>query len=204
VSDFHYPIVNNIDHVVVAGSPDYAPQKYKSVGMVVAQTYWRSMIRYAMSILQVCTIAYVQSLTNLINSSPFRNILPKRSTGIHVVVTNPCVDAFGYRIDGPNVTYLGAVFHNTERYKIKKESKLHELGAWRRSEYSGAKLNTDYCTSTVVVHGSDEMKARFTSNNPLIFSFAVLFIFAFTSLVFYVYDRKVERRQQAVLETATR
>jgi hypothetical protein len=115
------------------------------------------------------------------------------------------VDAFAYRIDGPNVTYLGADVENTEKYKsIKKESKLHELGAWRRSEYSGAKLDADYCASTIVVLGSDEMKARFTSSNPLIFSFAVLFIFAFTSLIFYFYDRKVERRQQTVLETATR
>jgi hypothetical protein len=115
------------------------------------------------------------------------------------------VDAFAYRIDGPNVTYIGAKVEIAERYKyIKKESKLHELGAWRRSEYSGAKLHIGYCTSTIVVHGSDEMKARFTSNNPIIFSFAVLFIFAFTSLVFYFYDRKVERRQQTVLETATR
>jgi hypothetical protein len=65
VSDFLYPIIDNIDHVIVAGSPDYTPQKYRSVGMVVAQTYWRSMIRYALSILEVLIITAIHSLTSL-------------------------------------------------------------------------------------------------------------------------------------------
>jgi Adenylate and Guanylate cyclase catalytic domain len=60
------------------------------------------------------------------------------------------------------------------------------------------------CHMTIHMYPSDVMKSRFTSNNPVIFTLVVICIFMFTSLVFFLYDAKVERRQQSVLRTAVR
>jgi hypothetical protein len=48
------------------------------------------------------------------------------------------------------------------------------------------------------------MKADFTTKNGVIFMVSTICIFIFTSLVFYLYDWKVERRQNRVVVTARR
>jgi Adenylate and Guanylate cyclase catalytic domain len=65
-------------------------------------------------------------------------------------------------------------------------------------------MHSDYCPFTFNVYPSNEMKEAFTTNNPIIFASMAVVIFLFTSLVFFLYDRKVERRQQTVMSSAKR
>jgi hypothetical protein len=63
-------------------------------------------------------------------------------------------------------------------------------------------LNSGLCPFTLHIYSSDEYKAIYTTNNAIIFSFTVVLIFAFVTLVFFIYDSNVERRQKLVLNTA--
>jgi Adenylate and Guanylate cyclase catalytic domain len=180
VQDLVYPIVNEMDRVVVTGAEDYVAADHKVVGMLGASFYWRSLIR---------------------------NILPKGSTGIQVVFHNPCSKSFTYQINGPNVEYLGVGDHHDPSYdSLGKSSRLDALEqfAIRGSAYSGAPIHSDFCPFSLHLYPSDVMKDAYTSYNSITFALAAVFIFAFTSVVFYLYDAKVESRQAKVMSTATR
>jgi hypothetical protein len=73
ISELIYPIVNNIDQVVVAGAEGYDPEEQESaVGVIISLVYWRSIIR---------------------------DILPFGSNGIQVVFTS-CSKTFTYEVNG--------------------------------------------------------------------------------------------------------
>jgi Adenylate and Guanylate cyclase catalytic domain len=57
---------------------------------------------------------------------------------------------------------------------------------------------------TLHLYPSDAMKDAYSSYNGIIFALAALLIFAFTSIVFYLYDAKVESRQAKVMKSAVR
>ena len=52
------------------------------------------------------------------------------------------------------------------------------------------------------VYPSERFQNQYTSNEPLIFTIVAVSIFAFTSLVFIVYDFMVETRQKTMMKTA--
>lgn len=182
LSDWTYPIIDTVDNVRVAGAVDYDPAKHVSVGALTGFIYWRDFVR---------------------------DILPSGSNGIRIVFANPCsVASFTYQINGPDVVYLGAGDKHEKRYDQHfKKVMLHELSHYTNKSkilYTGAPLDSVYCPLTLHVYPSEEMRAIFTSWNPIILTGAVLAIFSFVSLVFYLYDYKVERRQTTVLNTAVR
>jgi class 3 adenylate cyclase len=134
-------------------------------------------------------------------------VLPKDSNGVHVVIDNECTRSFTYQINGPVVKYLGPGDRHDKGYDghvVRR--RLDNLGefATRDSVYSGARMHRDYCPFTFNVYPSDEMNEALTTNNPFIFASIAVVIFLLTSLVFFLYDRKVERRQETVLSSAKR
>jgi Adenylate and Guanylate cyclase catalytic domain len=74
----------------------------------------------------------------------------------------------------------------------------------RQDKYSGIPLDKDFCPYTFHLYPSDLMKADFETSNGAIFMVSTFGIFLFTSLVFFLYDWKVERRQNRVTITARR
>lgn len=74
------------------------------------------------------------------------------------------------------------------------------------ARFSGTKSveYLQYCSYKIKVIPSDSFEKKYKSNDPIIFTFAVLAIFVFTSLVFALYDLLVSRRQTKVMATATR
>jgi Adenylate and Guanylate cyclase catalytic domain len=137
----------------------------------------------------------------------YSNILPPGSDGIHIVFSNPCSASFTYQFNGPNVTYVGIGDHHQQKYEnLGKSSRLDGLEKFsiRGSVYSGAPIYGDHCPITLHLYPSEMMKDAFSSNNATIFALAALLIFAFTSIVFYLYDSKVESRQAKVMKSAER
>ena len=58
------------------------------------------------------------------------------------------------------------------------------------------------CDYSLHVYPTEELEEKFESNKPLLYSFAVVLFFGFTSFVFIAYDYLVERRQRKVLTSA--
>jgi hypothetical protein len=85
-------------------------------------------------------------------------------------------------------------------------SKLEDLDQFSssRSKYTGPPINDQYCPYTIVTYPSATIEVQYVSKNPIFFMVGALFIFAFTSSVFLLYDYMVERRQRKVMSTAVR
>jgi Adenylate and Guanylate cyclase catalytic domain len=179
MADVTYPIVDEIDSITVAGEDGYNPSNHNVVGLIGAPMYFRSLIQ---------------------------ELLPQGSDGIHVVFDNSCASPFTYEIDGPVSKYLGVGDLHQKAYDdMGHDTKLYDLaGSQKTALYTGARADRDFCPMTLRIYPSDVMKASFTSKNPKIFTVAVIFIFAFTTLVFFLYDAMVERRQKKVMRTAVR
>jgi class 3 adenylate cyclase len=96
--------------------------------------------------------------------------------------------------------------HDTKYDSLKLSSNFVNLKefAIRESKFSGAPIDQDFCPFTLNVYPSDDMKNDFTTSTPGMMTVAAICIFAFTSIVFAVYDCKVERRQKSVMNTATK
>jgi Adenylate and Guanylate cyclase catalytic domain len=134
-----------------------------------------------------------------------QDILPDDTNGILVVFENACVNQFTYEINGANVRYLGAGDHHSPKYDhMAIRKKLHELAhnTERKSMYTGAPLHKEYCPFTISVYPSKTVESAHKTKNPVIFTIVAVLIFAFTSLIFYVYDVTVERRQKKVMQSA--
>jgi hypothetical protein len=176
----YYPIVNNVtkvDSFIV--DPDHDASN-TVVAMMVVEIYWRDLIR---------------------------NILPKGSDGIVVVVECICNANFTYQVFGSEVKYLGVGdLHDIKYDHLKRSGKPADFttSSIHKKEYSGHPLAHDFCPYTFHIYPSDLMNSDFQTNNAVIFMVSMIGIFAFISVVFYLYDRKVERRQKRIAITAQR
>jgi class 3 adenylate cyclase len=133
------------------------------------------------------------------------NLLPPGSDGIVCVIGNNCNPTFTYQINGLDTVYLGyGDQHETKYDQHGVQTELVGIGSFARGErtYSGLNLNEDFCTYWVKVYPSSTMEDRYTSKNPIIFTAAVVLIFLFTSMTFFLYDLLVEKRQRKVMRTA--
>jgi Adenylate and Guanylate cyclase catalytic domain len=179
VIDVLYPIINDISRVDVTGNDTATTSTDNSmVGILAASIYWREFIR---------------------------EILPPRSRGIVVVVRSPCNEPFTYQINGPDIEYLGVGDKHDTRYNdLVVESRVVDLESFalRASGYTGATVDKVFCSHSLHVYPSDTMKADFTTNNAVAIMISTLLIFAFTSLVFVLYDLRVEHRQRKVMSAA--
>jgi hypothetical protein len=178
-SKIFYPIIDDLDSVEVAGAEDYEPTEHKCVGMLSATFYWRSLIK---------------------------DILSAESSRVVVVFTNPCNPPFTYQINGPHVKYLGSGDRHDRQFdSLVIQSPLSKLGSnsANDTEYTGAPLDP-YCPFTLHVFPSIEMKNAYMTTNPIVFTVLAVMLFAFTSMVFLLYDFMVERRQKLVMTSAVR
>jgi hypothetical protein len=68
--------------------------------------------------------------------------------------------------------------------------------------YSGLPIVNDTCPTRLRLFPSPTVEKEYITNNPLLFTIGSVLIFAFTSLVFLLYDWMVELRQRKVMATA--
>lgn len=162
------------------GNSIYNPTKHKLGGILALSSYWRDKIK---------------------------DILPKGSDGVVIVFENPCNPTFTYQINGPSVVYLGTGDHHDSEYDhLEHSSALHDLRkfAIKESSYSGIPIADNVCPYTIRVFPSDTMKNHFVTDTPILLSVsagALLLIFA---LIFFIYDKWVQRRQDIVTNDAAK
>jgi Adenylate and Guanylate cyclase catalytic domain len=172
--DLHYPIINNISHAVQSTIDPDTMTKNAVVAILVVEIYWRDLIR---------------------------DILPEGSNGIIVEVESPCNEKFSYQIFGPEVKFLGIGDSRNAKYRhLEKSGNFANFSTLtvNKDEYSGIPVAQEFCPYTLHVYPSDIMNADFKTSNGVIFLVSMICIFAFISMIFYLYDRKVERHQRKI------
>jgi hypothetical protein len=123
----------------------------------------------------------------------FQNVIPEGINGIVIVVRNTCDQEFSYRIDGPEVSYLGPKDHHDPNYDE------YEVEA----SFTAFTSIAD-CIFSFNVYPTEEIIDAYETNRPLTFTFAIVAVFVGVTLVFMVYDMLVERRQEKVMSSAMR
>jgi hypothetical protein len=170
-SDIYFPMLDYAADFVTIPN-DGSENLGNFVGVFAMTFYWRDLIK---------------------------DILPPQSNGMVVVFENACGQTFTYQVNGPEAVYLGrGDLHESEYDALEKVSLLTELDAFsiRDRSYTGLSLSEKGCQYVLHVYPSKYMEENFTSNDPLIFTVTAVAIFAFTSLVFVVYDSMGESRRE--------
>ena len=87
--------------------------------------------------------------------------------------------------------------HSTTFYDFEQ---IVQYSAVRQKEQA----ELEYCRYRYMVFPSQALEDQYLTSNPLIYSLTTAGIFLFTSLIFLFYDLIVRRRQNIVMEAATR
>jgi len=179
LSDIYYPLINNINSInIYEDDGEYCPEENEFVGFISLSVYWRDMLK---------------------------DILPPGSQGIDVVVKNKCNPTFTYQINGPRVRYKGrGDVHDKNLPHLEMSSSLINLDefSFRRPGYTGAPIDDDLCPFFLYVYPSTDRYTAQITDEPMFGALCSVGIFAFTSMVFLIYDCLVERRQKKVMHTA--
>jgi signal transduction histidine kinase/CheY-like chemotaxis protein len=135
----------------------------------------------------------------------FTDILPPSSVGIVCILENSYNQTLAYRIDGPDVTYLGEGDpHDTQFDYLEEVADVNtyvqsRAGPETRS-YTTVPLNKEFGKYTLRIYPSRDTEEHFSTNKPWVYMVVVLSTFLFTSIVFVMFACVVERRQQIVMD----
>lgn len=135
--------------------------------------------------------------------SYFRKILPKSHHGVIVVLHNTCSGSFTYVLDGPLAEPVGSGdLHDTQFNHMKRSASIETLDGIKDGTKNGLPLNKDHCMVGIDVYPSTKFYQTYNTYTPVIMTISVATIFVFTVLMFFLYDRLVERRQALVMAKA--
>jgi len=178
ISDIFYPIVSNANQHIEIDHDGIDGKGDDVVGIFSIAIYWRETIR---------------------------NILPMGTHGLIAVFKNPCNPTFTYKINGPDVIFLGAGdLHDPQYDHMVKSKYMSELSdeAMTEFSYSGIQIDDEFCPFHISVYPSQQTENNHRTLTPVYFSLVTVIIFAITAATFVIYDFWVERRQQVVMKTA--
>ena len=136
----------------------------------------------------------------------FEKLLPETIRGVVVVLENRgCDQPYTYQIDGSKVIPIGhGDLHDTKFDKYMKVSSFADVDRIADGTKEGMKLHFGKCPYTIRVYPSDLMVDTMKSNTPIVITVSVAIVFLFTVLMFFAYDRLVERRQRILMDKARR
>eukprot|EP00977_Amphora_coffeiformis_P018149 scaffold6242_cov168-Amphora_coffeaeformis.AAC.1 len=160
----------------------------------------------------------------------FNDNLPKNIKGLVTVLENGCDEPYTYQIEGANVVPLGhGDFHDSKYDKYMRTATFADIESIGDGTEEGMKLHFDKCPYNIRVYPSDHMKDIFTTSTPAVVTSSVAIVFLFTlvsankdkavsvnkaceshlfiwnlQLVFFAFDRMVERRQHILMDKAKR
>ena len=128
----------------------------------------------------------------------FENRIATGTDEIVLVLTNTCNQTYTYFINGPSVTFAGKGDKHNAGYDDMVVSADFSPFDGRAGGYSGG------CRWTLNLYPSDDLEESFESNEPLVFTAGVAFIFCLVCLCFITYDCCVERRQEKNVTSAVK
>ncbi|GKY96213.1 hypothetical protein MPSEU_000581200 [Mayamaea pseudoterrestris] len=135
--------------------------------------------------------------------SYFVNVLPDQIRGINMVLDNNCGDVYTFKITGhePDPVGLGDL-HDDKFEHMRKTATFADVATVDDGSPHGVPLYQDECTYQMTSYPTQLMLDDYRTNLPALITFAVAMVFVFTFVMFLVYDRLVERRQNLVLHRA--
>jgi signal transduction histidine kinase/CheY-like chemotaxis protein len=139
----------------------------------------------------------------------FANILPSSASGIVCILENSLNQTQAYRIDGPDVIYLGDKDHHDTKYDYLEEfadinAHVQSRAGPETRSYTEVPLNQEFGKYTLRIYPSRETEDSFSSKKPWVYTIVVASSFLFTSIVFVVFACVVERRQNIVMHRVTK
>ncbi|CAB9526367.1 natriuretic peptide receptor 2 [Seminavis robusta] len=139
-------------------------------------------------------VTIVSFLTAAITWNFFSDILSDEGTaGIYLYLENKCGSTFTFRIDGPNVTFVGPGDLHDPHYDYLEIS------------VNATDLRTPaQCRYVMNLYPSQEFEDQYRTNRPAVFTVGAIMIFVITALFFFLYDCLVKKRQNVVVASANR
>jgi hypothetical protein len=132
----------------------------------------------------------------------FKNILHEGADGIILVVKDTCNEVFTFEINGPEVTFLGdGDFHDKQYDHMVRTTRFDDFN---QDENENEIEDGESCKFFLHVYPSDLTHGNYETNSAALSTMAVVLIFFLTALVFVIYDRMVQLRQDKVMNTANR
>ncbi|CAB9520723.1 Receptor-type guanylate cyclase gcy [Seminavis robusta] len=137
----------------------------------------------------------------------FQGVLPSRAKGIICVLSNTYNQTVSYLVNGQNATFLGTEdVHDPKYDHMEVALDVTTFVKMRSSAETRAYLTVPLHDTIgryyLKVYPTDETKAEYTTNNPILYTVIVGLIFVLTALVFVIFDMWVEKRQNVVMKRA--
>ena len=137
----------------------------------------------------------------------FQNILPPVAKGFICVLENSYNQTVSYRVDGADVTFLGPEDFHDKKYddmetKVDVTPYVQSRANPQTRAYLTVPLHDSVGLYTLRVYPSQATEDVYRSNKPAVYLAAVACIFVFTTLVFLLFDRWVEKRNKVVMDRA--
>ncbi|CAB9526582.1 Guanylate cyclase (Partial), partial [Seminavis robusta] len=132
------------------------------------------------------------------------NLLPSSLQSIIVVMSDSCQNEYTYAITGTEVSPLGeGDLHDPRFDDMKRFASFEAIDSIQDGTKDGLPFNKDECSISIEVYPSHEFYDTYNTSAPVLFTCSILGIFLFTAIMFVLYDRLVERRQEIVMRKAT-
>jgi class 3 adenylate cyclase len=134
----------------------------------------------------------------------FLDIFHHNVQGVTLILENTCNGAYTYEINGEEVIPVGpGDLHDTEFNRLGQSAEFDDEQNISDGTRAGLRLNQSRCKYSAHVYPSERFADNYKTNTPVLITVAVAFVFVFTVLVFFIYDRLVEKRQSIILQKAT-
>ncbi|KAL7557011.1 hypothetical protein ACA910_014228 [Epithemia clementina (nom. ined.)] len=133
----------------------------------------------------------------------FEHVLQPSEKSITVVIHNDCQQSFSYRVEGQHAQYLGQGDWHDDRFDhLAQTVKLSKDLLSTSHAGLSAHFDEDYCTYSLSLFPTYEMKEKFITKEPVWSTLVVVLVFSLACAVFFIYDFLVERRQKVVMDQA--
>lgn len=137
--------------------------------------------------------------------SYFVSVLPKQIRGIQMVLDNNCGDVYTFKVDGqePDPVGIGDHHPHSDRFHhLARTASFADVETVDDGSPDGIPLSQHQCVFQITSYPNDVMYQDYRTNMPALITFAVAMVFLFTFIMFLVYDKLVDRRQNLVLHRA--
>jgi signal transduction histidine kinase/CheY-like chemotaxis protein len=129
------------------------------------------------------------------------------SRGLICVIENTFGQVFSFRLDGPNVTFLGEgdpLANNTDfifedMVATHRREDAHIRPPEQRRSYTTLPLDEEYNQYKVKIFPTQDTYATYRTNQPAVATSIVAAIFVVATIVFLMYDFYVQKRQKAMM-----
>lgn len=128
----------------------------------------------------------------------FRNVMQLPEERFYIEIEDTCGTAYSYIVAGADAEFKGRGLFHDPKYTHMRQS--------RTMVSSRTDLDTtgdeDECQHVFHIFPTDEFRSKFRTNKPWIYLFVVEGAFAFTTMVFVMYDFLVRKRQTKLKDQA--